>query len=249
MILADVGALITGGASGIGRHLVTDLARVVKAVHVVDKNAAALDELASEIPSIVPHTCDLTDNEAVEATVKATFDSECAPTVLINNAGLIHSEPLINIMSREDRRHDIETWHRTIDANLHTVFYVTRAFADEMVRRRSKGVIINISSISAGGNAGQSAYAAAKAAVSALTKTWSKELGVFGIRCAAIAPGFIDTESTSASLSDAHLKNWKKKTPLGRLGTVEEVAGAVRFIIENDFYSGQILGLDGGLTL
>ena len=121
--------------------------------------------------------------------------------------------------------------------------------ADKMVRSRSKGVIINISSISSYGNAGQSAYSAAKAALNALTVTWSKELGMFGIRCVAIAPGFIDTTSTRAALTEAKIKTYSNATPLGRLGKTDELLHAVVFIIENDFYNGTILNLDGGLKL
>jgi 3-oxoacyl-[acyl-carrier protein] reductase len=118
-----------------------------------------------------------------------------------------------------------------------------------MVTRRHKGAIINISSIAASGNVGQSAYSATKAAVNALTVTWSKELGMFGIRCNSIAPGFMDTPSTQNALSEAKIKQYQKNTPLGRLGKTEEILQALEFIIENDFYNGAVLQLDGGLKL
>ena len=118
-----------------------------------------------------------------------------------------------------------------------------------MVEHRTKGLIINVSSISANGNVGQSAYSAAKAAVNALTVTWSKELGMFGIRSTAIAPGIVDTSSTQRSLSEANIRKWKKNTPLGRLGKLEEISESVKFIIENDFFNGRILEIDGGLKI
>jgi 3-oxoacyl-[acyl-carrier protein] reductase len=118
-----------------------------------------------------------------------------------------------------------------------------------MVSKRQKGVIINISSISAKGNAGQSAYSAAKAAINALTVTWSKELGMFGIRCNAIAPGFFDTDSTHQELDESKLKAYQKNTPVGRLGKTDEIVDAIEFIIGNDYYNGSILELDGGLVI
>jgi 3-oxoacyl-[acyl-carrier protein] reductase len=169
--------------------------------------------------------------------------------VLVNNAGIIHSEPLVNILSRTDTKHSLENWRKTIDINLNAVFYVTSHVVEKMVKSRSKGVIINISSISSYGNMGQSAYSASKAALNALTVTWSKELGMFGIRCVAIAPGFIDTPSTQAALSEVKIKSYKNATPLGRFGKTEELLHAVIFIIENDFYNGTILNLDGGLKI
>jgi 3-oxoacyl-[acyl-carrier protein] reductase len=118
-----------------------------------------------------------------------------------------------------------------------------------MVTRRTKGVIVNISSISACGNEGQTAYSAAKAAVNAMTVTWSKELGRWGIRCNAVAPGFIGTESTRHALSESNLKHVQDSTPLRRLGKAEEVAHAVTALIENDFINGVILDVNGGLTI
>lgn len=249
MILSEQVGLITGGASGIGKHLVESLSGSLRALHVIDKDAGALDEIARANPALHAHTCDLTDFEAVQNTVTAAFESDAPPTVLINNAGMIHSEPLINLMSRDDRKHSLDNWHRTIDVNLNTVFYMTLCFADAMLQRRSKGVVISISSITACGNAGQSAYAAAKAGVNAMTVTWAKELGVMGIRAAAIAPGFMNTPSTNSALSEGRIKHIKKNTPLNRLGDVEDVAGAVRFIIENDFFNGRVIELDGGIRI
>ena len=110
-------------------------------------------------------------------------------------------------------------------------------------------MIINISSISASGNAGQTAYSAAKAGVEAMTRVWSKELGVFGIRVAAVAPGFIDTESTRKALNEQKLRELSGRIPLRRLGRETNVAGAVLAIIENDYISGAVIPVDGGMVL
>jgi len=118
-----------------------------------------------------------------------------------------------------------------------------------MITTRTKGVIVNISSVSAGGNAGQSAYSAAKAGVNALTAVWAKELSPLGIRVVAVAPGFTETESTKETVSEATLRETVKKVPLRRLGKPEEIAEGVLGAIRNDFFNGKVLELDGGLII
>lgn len=249
MNLAAANILITGGASGLGKAMVTELAAIAGKVIVIDKNTESLAVLQQELPNINCYNADLTNFDAVQAVVQQIFVEHGKINVLVNNAGIIHSEPLINMLSREDMKHSADNWRRTIDINLNAVFYVTVNVAEQMVKTRSKGVIINISSISSYGNVGQSAYSASKAALNALTITWSKELGMFGIRCVAIAPGFIDTPSTAAALTEAKIKSYKNATPIGRMGKTDELVHSVKFIIENDFYNGTILNLDGGLKL
>jgi 3-oxoacyl-[acyl-carrier protein] reductase len=249
MILSSANILITGGASGLGKTMATQLQGRAANVIVIDRNAEALAALQQECPGIKCYTADLTDYEQVETVVTDIFKEFGKLNVLVNNAGIIHSEPLVNILNRDDVKHSVENWRRTIDVNLNAVFYVTSHVTAQMVKTRSKGVIINISSISSYGNMGQSAYSASKAALNALTITWSKELGMFGIRSVAIAPGFIDTPSTRAALTDAKVTAYKNATPLRRLGSTDELLHSVVFIIENDFYNGTILDLNGGLTL
>ena len=249
MRLSEQAFLITGGANGIGRYLVDDLASHARRVVVLDRDEAALGKLAAANPDVSCVACDLTGFTGVHEAVAKAYELSPGPTVLVNNAGLIHSEPLLNLLSRDEPRHSVETWHRVIEANLTTVFYVTSCVVERMVQARTQGLIVNITSISAAGNAGQSAYSAAKAGVNALTVTWSKELGMFGIRSVAIAPGFLDAPSTRRSLTEGHLERWRKATPVGRLGELREIATALRFVVENDFYNGRVLELDGGLRL
>jgi 3-oxoacyl-[acyl-carrier protein] reductase len=129
------------------------------------------------------------------------------------------------------------------------VFYITSRMVERWVALRNKGVVISISSISARGNAGQSAYSAAKAGVNALTATWAKELGPLGHRFAAIAPGFLDTPSTRAALSEATITRLQQQIPLRKLGDVEHIYLSARHIIENDYINGAILDVDGGHVL
>lgn len=248
MQLSESRILVTGGARGIGNFIATRLLEKAERVFVIDQDEQLLNDLPGG-ENLIKYTCDITNAAAVETLVGEMFEKHGGVNVCINNAGVIHSEPLVNILSRTDRKHSISNWQKVINVNLNAVFYVTSSIAERMVLKKEKGVIINISSISAQGNAGQSAYAASKAAVEALTKTWSKELGMFKIRCACIAPGFFNTPSTKESLSENILAKWQKNVPISRLGELDELLSAVEFIISNDYFNGKILALDGGLTI
>src|SRR6202044_1918411 len=113
---------------------------------------------------------------------------------------------------------DSSMWEKVLSTNLSAAFYTSKHVVEAMLKKRKKGVIVNISSVSARGNAGQSAYSAAKAGLEALTKVWAKELAPMGIRCFAVAPGFCDTDSTHAAISDRVLEETIKRVPLKRLG-------------------------------
>lgn len=242
--------LITGGGRGIGRFLVDRLVEESAEVCVLERDEALCAELREAADGrIKAWACDVADPTAVDTTLQNVFDSGFEPDVLINNAGIIHNEPLVNILSREGRVHSRETWRQVIATDLDSVFFVSSCVVDRMITKRRKGVVISISSISANGNPGQSAYSAAKAGVNALTQTWAKELGGMGLRFAAIAPGFIDTPSTLAALSDTALTRLRQQIPLRRLGDLESIYLAARYIIENDYLTGTVLAVDGGLVI
>jgi 3-oxoacyl-[acyl-carrier protein] reductase len=250
MNLADAQIIITGGGRGIGRHLVGRLAETASRVAVLERDIEACTALNAELPDkVIAVPCDVTDPEAVKTALQQVFDSGFEPDALVNNAGMIYSSPLVNILSRQDRVHSVDLWHQVLAANLHSVFYVTGQVVDRMISRRKKGVIVSISSISANGNPGQSAYSAAKAGVNALTCTWAKELGPLGLRFAAIAPGFLETPSTRAALSESIIARLKQQVPLRKLGDVEHIFLALRHIIENDYITGTVLEVDGGLVI
>lgn len=239
-------ALVTGGAQGLGfaiaRRLADDGAKVV----VADRNAQALATLPQDLEGLV---MDVTDPVQVKQVVASIVERHGRLDILVNNAGVIFSEPFVNIMNSAGIMHDYGRFRDSLNVNLDSVFIVTAAVVEHMVKRRTKGAIVNISSISANGNEGQTAYSAAKAGVNAMTVTWSKELGRWGIRCNAIAPGFIGTDSTRHALSESALKHVRDNTPLRRLGEVHEVALAVAAVIENDFLNGVILDVNGGLRI
>lgn len=239
-------ALVTGGAQGLGLSVAHRLAGAGAVVVVVDRNTEALNALPKGIEGV---TMDVTDQEQVKSGVASIVQHHGYLNILVNNAGVIYSEPFVNISNPLGIMHDYDRFRASTRANLDSVFIVTAAVVEHMVKLRTKGAIVNISSISAHGNEGQTAYSAAKAGVNAMTVTWSKELGVWGIRVNAVAPGFISTDSTRQALAEAVLKHIETKTPLRRLGQAEEVAQAVISLVENDFINGTVLEINGGLRI
>ena len=248
MELSDAKILITGGGRGIGHFIAIGLLKNVKKVIVLDHNQELLNDLPKN-EKLLAFKCDVTNSSDVESIIRDIFQNYDGINVCINNAGIIHSEPIVNLLLVDDKKHSKINWEKVIDVNLNAVFYVSANIIEQMLLKKQKGVIINISSISAKGNIGQSAYAASKAAVEALSRTWSKELGMFKIRSVSIAPGFFDTPSTRGSLSESMMTRWQRAIPLGRLGSLEELLSTVKFVIENDYINGKTIELDGGLTL
>ena len=246
MELSGAVVLVTGGARGLGLAIAKYLSERKARVVVVDRDAGALEALPDEIAG---HALDVSHPDSVRAVVAQIGDTHGCIDALVNNAGVIYSEPMVNIMNPEGMIHDYGRFRDTVVANLDSVFIMTSAVIEHMVQARRKGCIVIISSISARGNEGQTAYSAAKAGVNAMTVTWSKELGRLGIRCNAVAPGFIGTDSTHAALSETAVAHVASNTPLRRLGEAQEVAEAVASVITNDFINGVILDVDGGLTI
>jgi 3-oxoacyl-[acyl-carrier protein] reductase len=169
--------------------------------------------------------------------------------ILINNAGIIRDALLVK--AKEGAvvsKMSLAQWQAVIDVNLTGVFLCGREAAERMIKAGKGGVIVNISSISRHGNAGQTNYSAAKAGVMAMAVVWAKELARFNIRAAAIAPGFIETDIVS-TMRPEMLEKTLRSVPLQRAGTPDEVAGAAQFIVENDFVTGRCIDLDGGMRI
>lgn len=241
-------ALVTGGAGSLGQAISQCLKEHGCRVVVLDANAAGLATFVAAT-GVEGITCDLNDADATERCVRDAWERFGPISILVNAAGLIHSAPLIDVTTTAERRHDVDAWRRVIDANLTSVFLATVNTVERMVSTRTRGVVISFSSVAAIGNAGQGAYSAAKAGVNALTRAWAKELGALGIRFVAIAPGFIDTRSTRDALSEPILKELVRRTPLRRLGSIEDIVSAVLFAITNEHLTGKVIELDGGLTM
>ena len=238
-------AIVTGGASGLGASITKALIDKNANVVVLDIDQVALDNLQDN-ERLLKMQCDITQKEKLSSVISLIIERFSKIDILVNNAGILYSEPLINIMAPE-KRHSVENWQKVIDLNLTTPFVLTSYVAEQMILKRTKGVIVNISSISAKGNAGQSAYSAAKAGLEALTKVWSKELGAFGIRSVAVAPGFMNTNSTHLALNENVLDELKQRVPLKKLGKPEDIAETVLFAISNEYTNGCVIEIDGGL--
>ena len=246
MKLKEKVALVTGGAKGLGLAIAAHLQEQGAQVVVADLDRAALVYLPEHFDC---HELDVTRPDDAKALVNKIVEQYGHIDVLVNNAGVIYSEPMVNIMNPAEMMHDYNRFRDSIIVNLDSVFIMTSAVVEQMVLKRTKGCIVNISSISACGNEGQTAYSAAKAGVNAMTVTWSKEFGRLGIRCNAVAPGFIGTDSTHTALSESIIQHIVSNTPLRRLGKANEVAHAVAGLISNDFINGAVLHVNGGLSI
>ena len=249
MELSGKKVILTGGVRGLGRSMVDKLVAASAVVTVFDLDSAGLKQLQTEQAGVECIECDVSDYDQVLAATRRYHEEFGCADVLINNAGILYSEPLVKIAQGTVEKHDVDMWNKVLAADLSSVFYMTACVVEKMLLTRTRGVIVNISSVSAAGNAGQSAYSAAKAGVNALTATWAKELSLMGIRVVALAPGFTDTESTKEAVSEASLRETVKRVPLRRLGRPEEIAAGVLCLIQNDFFNGKVFELDGGLIL
>jgi 3-oxoacyl-[acyl-carrier protein] reductase len=247
MELSGAAVLVAGGAGQIGRALVTALLERGTRVAVTDRLEQAETVFAGS--GIPYHPGDAADEADCVRVVRKIVETLGSIDALINCAGIIHNEPLINMLKTGDRRHRVSSWDAVIRANLTSAFVLGSVVAEQMASTRTPGVIVNLSSVASAGNPGQGAYSAAKAGVEALTSAWAKELGLLGIRVVAVAPGFIDIASTHAALGESVIKEWVRKTPLRRLGSLDAVIAAIMFAIENDFLTGRTIQVDGGVVL
>ena len=244
---------ITGGAQGLGLAMAKAFAMRGAKLALIDINADVL-AAARELPVAQgAHVEIYPTNVADETSVVATFDAIAAGfgqlNGLINNAGITRDGLMLKVKDGHvTDRMSLSQWQMVIDVNLTGVFLCGREAATRMINTGSEGVIINISSISRAGNFGQTNYSAAKAGVAAMAVTWAKELARHNIRTGAIAPGFIATEMVASMKPDA-LEKMASGIPLKRLGQPDEIAQMALSIFENDYISGRVFEVDGGLRL
>lgn len=237
-------ALVTGGSRGIGRSICERFARDGAKVAVVARDGARAAETAAALEGEGHrgYACDVADSEAVNALVKQVEQDFGSLDILVNNAGVTADNLLVRI--------DDEAWDKVLNTNLKGAFNLIRAAAKGMMKRRS-GRIINITSVvGLTGNKGQVNYSASKAGLIGLTKSVAKELASRSILCNAVAPGFIETEMT-AGLGGDTKEALMQQIALGKLGSGEDIAGAVRFLAGPDasYITGQVLVVDGGMVI
>jgi 3-oxoacyl-[acyl-carrier protein] reductase len=245
--LAGKVALVTGGTRGIGLATARQLAAAGATVVVSGRDAARAERAAKELTAehgtpAAGTAFDVADSGAVAAAVKAVATEHGTIDVLVASAGVL--EDALVGMIRDD------LVHRMLDTNVAGTLYTVQAVARVMMRRRSGAIVLLASIVGERGNAGQAAYAASKAAVASIARSAAKELGPRGIRVNAVAPGVIATDMTAHLPADV-IDRRVADTPLGRVGTADDVARAIRFLVGDgaSFITGQVLGVDGGLVI
>jgi len=245
-MLKDQVCLITGGSRGIGSGMVKRFVEEGATVYFTYLNSAASAESLAESLTgpgkAIPFQSDASNFEQAQQAVDKVVSEQGNIDVLINNAGITNDTLMLRMTE--------EQWDGVIQANLKSVFNLTKHALRPMLKNRS-GSIINMSSVvGVFGNAGQANYAASKAGIIGFTKSIAKEVGSRNIRCNAIAPGYIETEMTD-KLDDAVKETFLQNIPLKRMGTAEEVANLALFLASplSVYVSGQVMSVCGGLNV
>ncbi len=253
MNLQDKVIIITGGGQGLGRAMAVHLAASGAKLALVDLNEGQLQETVALVEQAGSCAKYYLSNVANEDEVVATFSKINQDfngfDGVVNNAGILRDNMFVKAKDGVvTDKMSLSQFQSVIDVNLTGVFLTGREAAVHMIEQGRKGVIVNMSSISRNGNIGQTNYAATKAGVMAMTVTWARELGRHGIRVGAIAPGVISTPMTD-SMKPEMRERLEKMKPVGRLGEADEIAHTVRYIFENEFFTGRVIEIDGGLCM
>ncbi|MEE0866652.1 MAG: SDR family oxidoreductase [Clostridia bacterium] len=235
-------AIITGASRGIGREIAKTLAKKgIKVIANYNKSEEKAKELQEELKieniDIDIFKADVSRRNEAKELVDYTLDKYGRIDILINNAGIAQFKEFTKITD--------EDWNKMIDINLNSVFIMSQEVLENMIHNKN-GCIINISSI--WGNVGSSCevhYSTAKAGINGMTKALAKELGPSNIRVNAIAPGIIDTEMNN-DISEEQINIIKEETPLGRIGKPEDIAKCVKWLVEDEFTTGQVISPNGG---
>jgi 3-oxoacyl-[acyl-carrier protein] reductase len=234
-------ALVTGGTRGIGLATARALVEAGATVVLTGRDEARAKEAAASVGAS-GLALDVTDAKAVSSLVRGVAKEHGKLDVVVANAGIM--EDALLGMIKEDV---VDT---TLSTNVAGTLHTVQAAARAMMRKKTGAIVVLASIVGEYGSAGQTVYAASKAAVANIARSAAKELGRSGIRVNAVAPGVIETDLTASLSEDAKAEN-ASRTPLGRLGRPEEVANAIRFLVSDEasFITGQVLGIDGGLVL
>lgn len=234
--------IVTGGARGIGKAIVYELAKqnynIVLNYNTSENEAKQIKEdLTNQGYSVEIYKADVTKKNEVESMINEVIKKQGKIDVLINNAGISQIKPFADITE--------EDWDKMINTNLKSMYYTSQAVLSSMLQKQ-KGLIINISSIwGIIGGSCEVHYSTAKAGVNGFTKALAKELGPSNIRVNAIAPGIIETRMND-HLSQEEKREIEEQIPLERIGKPEEIAKAIKWLIEDEYTTGQIISIDGG---
>lgn len=254
MDIKDNLIIVTGAGQGLGREIAIHLAKEGAKLALLDLNLDKIKETAdlcmdNGASDTFISECNVAEEESVVSTFEMINSKFGTITGLVNNAGITRDAMLLKAKDgKVTKTMSIEQWQSVINVNLTGTFLCGREAAKHMVESNTKGLIINISSISRAGNMGQTNYSATKAGVEAMAVTWAKELARYGIRANSIAPGFIGTEMVLGMKPEA-LANVEAMIPAKRLGKPSEIAATVSFLFNNDYTSGRCFEIDGALRL
>lgn len=250
MKVGDIKAIVTGAASGIGRRFAFELARAGAGVLAIDLDADGLRSLEREAQGaaarLLTARIDVTREDEVKAGVEDAVARLGGLDTLINCAGILRDGLLVAREEQWVRKLPTAQWKAVVDTNLTGPFLMAREMTASLLQRHIRpGLIVNVSSVTREGNAGQSNYSASKAGLDALTRTWALELASHGIRVAGIAPGLTDTPMLAA-MSAEHRDRMLQQVPLGRAATTAEIWLALEFIVKCDYFTGRVIDVDGG---
>ncbi len=252
MRMKDKVVLITGGAAGIGKATALKFAGEGAIVAICDVNEEKGTETVKGLGEKASfQEVDVSDRQAMQDWIDGCHATYGRIDVLVSNAGIVRDNQLVKVKEGElVKQMPEEDWDLVININLKGVFNGAQAVAPHMINDGG-GVILNASSVvGLFGNFGQTNYVATKAGVIGMTKVWARELGRYGIRVNAVAPGFTATEIISA-MPEKVIEGMKSHTPLGRMGAPEDIANAYLFLASDEasFITGQVLSVDGGLVV
>lgn len=239
--------VVTGGARGIGRGIVEDLvSHGIKVSFLYRGSHDLAEELVNtwteKGAQIAAYSCDVRSFDSVKEVIGTIIEREGPVDGLVNNAGITRDNMLFMMKN--------ENWHDVIETNLYGVYHVTRHLVSHFLRNK-RGRVVNITSVAGiKGIPGQTNYCASKAGIIGFTKSLALEVAKFGITVNAVAPGYIQTDMID-QIPEAKRNELLKQIPMGHTGTVQDVAGVVRFLLSEDsrYMTGQVLVLDGGLTV
>ena len=255
MKLEDLKVIVTGGAQGMGREFVLQLAKAGAGVVIADLNEDSMAEtvaLASDFPGAVHGIrCNVALEEDVVSLINEAYEKLGGLNGLINNAGIFRDGLLVkkDKATGDIRKLSLKKWNAVLGVDLTGPFLCTREFAAKVIETETKAAaVVNISSVSRHGNQGQSNYSAAKAGLVADTKLWGLELARYGIRVGAVAPGFVDTPILQGMRPEV-VQAMLKSVALRRTGTPTELWMAVKFIFECDYFTARCVDVDGGTIM
>lgn len=244
---------VTGAAQGLGRAMAQTLAEQGAHVALLDMQQEPLQQAVAELSELGVqanyYVVNVTDEAQVESAFAAIKEDFGRLNGLVNSAGIMRDGMLLKVKDgKVADKMSLQQFQSVLDVNVTGTFLCSREAAALMIDTDSQGVIINISSVSRAGNMGQTNYSASKSAVATMTVSWGKELARFGIRTGCIAPGLVNT-AMAQQMRPEMLERFLSTVPLRRLAEADELGHAVKFIFENEYFTGRTLELDGGVRV